>query len=202
MSYGTARENTAFTLIELLVSIAVVSVLVGLALPAVGRARESARRASCLSNLRSLGQALAMYRGANEDLLPYAGRDVDVRLGDLDPVPALAEHLDAPLPALEAGNVVRTGAPWRCPSDDTIAPVRGFSYYYSPIDLMTFFPRSFAQRAITAYLSRDPTVVIFLDNGARHSGKVERTPLTGCNALRLDGGAEAGHAGLSINPKR
>ncbi len=202
MSRQSAREIMAFTLIELLVSIAVIAVLIGLALPTIGRARESARRTACLSNLRSLGQAMTMYRGANDDLLPYAVRDVDVRFDDLDPLAALADHLDAPLPALESGNVVRTGVPWQCPSDDTHAPLRGCSYYYSPIDLMTFFPRAFAQQAITAYLSRDPTVVIFLDNAARHSGKEDRVPLTGCNVLRLDGGAEAGHAGVSINPKR
>ncbi|MBL8745107.1 MAG: type II secretion system protein [Phycisphaerae bacterium] len=58
---------SAFTLIKLLVSIAVIAVLIGLALPAIGRARESARRTSCISNLRSLGQAIAMYRGTNDD---------------------------------------------------------------------------------------------------------------------------------------
>lgn len=195
-------RSPAFTLIELLVSIAVIAVLIGLALPVIGRARDSARRASCLSNLRTIGQALAMYRGQHDDLLPYAARDVDVRLDYLDPLRALAPHLDAPLPSIDANHIVRTAEPWRCPADDTAAAERGCSYYYSPTDLMTFFPRSFAQQAITAYLSRDPTVVIFLDSAPRHAGRIEGTPLTGCNALRLDGGCEAGHAGLSINPKR
>ncbi|MBL8745104.1 MAG: prepilin-type N-terminal cleavage/methylation domain-containing protein [Phycisphaerae bacterium] len=197
----------AFTLIELLVSIAVIAVLIGLALPAIGRARESARRTSCLSNLRSLGQAIAMYRGSNDDLLPWAVRPIDVQFDDLDPLRALGDHLDAPLPARDAGGGARTGAPWLCPSDSTIGAEHGCSYYYSPIDLMTFFPRAFAQRAITFYLSRDPTVVIFLDLGAWHPGlqhdeRGQRVPLTGTNVLRLDGGAEAGRPGLSINPRR
>jgi prepilin-type N-terminal cleavage/methylation domain-containing protein len=197
----------AFTLIEVLVSIAVIAVLIAISLPAIGRARESARRAECLSNLRSLGQAIQMYRGANDDLLPYAVRPVDVRYDDLDPLPALAEYLEAPLPSSDAAGAVRTGAPFACPSDDTIAFEQGCSYYYSPIDLMTFFPRAFAQQAITAYLARDPTVVMFNDLDSWHAGEQRgtngrRVPLTGQNVLRLDGGAEAGHAGLSINPKR
>lgn len=198
------RTNPAagFTIVELLVSIAVVAVLISLLLPVIGRARESARRTECLSHLRSLGQAIAMYRGANGDLLPYAARPVDARLGDLDPLPALAAYLDAPVPSLDADGRVISAPPYLCPSDDSIGPERGCSFYYSPIDLMAFLPRDYAQRVITAYLSRDPSVVIMLDNRPRHPGHEPRIPLSGCNILRLDGGAEAGYAGLSINPRR
>lgn len=197
------REHArpAFTIIELLVSIAVIGVLIGLALPAIGRARESARRTSCLSNLRTIGQALAMYRGVNRDLLPYAARPVDIRLDHLDPLRALGPHLDAPLPSLASSGDVRTGEPWLCPADQSDAADRGWSYDYTPVDLMTFFPRSIAQQAITAYLSRDSTTAIVIDARPRHSGRIEGVPLTGCNVLRLDGGAEAGRDGLSVNPK-
>jgi len=59
-----------FTLVELLVVIGIIAVLVGILLPALGRARERARRTNCLSNLRTLGQSMFMYANAHKDRLP------------------------------------------------------------------------------------------------------------------------------------
>src|SRR5687768_1199739 len=64
------REHAAFTLVELLVVIAIIAILIGLLLPALRRARESANKAHCLSNLHQVGVYLQMYQNQFRGQLP------------------------------------------------------------------------------------------------------------------------------------
>jgi len=68
---STPRRN-GFTLIELLVVIAIISILAAILFPVFARARENARRSSCLSNLKQIGLGIMMYTQDYDEKYPHA----------------------------------------------------------------------------------------------------------------------------------
>jgi prepilin-type N-terminal cleavage/methylation domain-containing protein/prepilin-type processing-associated H-X9-DG protein len=115
-----SRNRRAFTLTELLVVIGVIALLIGILLPSLARAREASRRAACLSNLRSLTQALHMYAQANKDRLPS--------LQPKDPPPPAIGFPWGYMPAANQVLVnfndtfVKSPATFHCPSNISGAP--------------------------------------------------------------------------------
>ena len=65
----TSRRRRGFTLIELLVVIAIIGILAAMVFPVFARARESARKAVCLSNVKNIALAIQMYLADNNDRL-------------------------------------------------------------------------------------------------------------------------------------
>lgn len=113
------RSRRAFTLIELLITVAIIAVLLGTLLPALGAARDSARRAVCMSNQRQLLAAWMMYASdAHGKALPHAAPRTNRRIywyGSEDPATGRVIHEDGTLaPYLDA--TLSAGSVFECPA--------------------------------------------------------------------------------------
>ena len=113
-----------FTLIELLVVVAIIALLVSVLLPALAAAREQARGAYCLSNLRQLGMASSYYVGDWNGFLPtynlegghISGEDPNIPVGQSH---HLMTRLDPYIRRVfSRGADQDTSNVWRCPSDN------------------------------------------------------------------------------------
>jgi prepilin-type N-terminal cleavage/methylation domain-containing protein/prepilin-type processing-associated H-X9-DG protein len=136
------RRNKAFTLIELLVVIAIIGILAAMVFPVFARARESARKVVCLSNVKNIALAIQMYLADNNDTLPPSehrqevwdyfatgpggGMDEEgVAPGECSGLPLTANpYLQWPVVLDE---YVKNRDVWRCPSAK-VTGVAGFIY--------------------------------------------------------------------------
>lgn len=72
---GRTSTPRGFTLVELLVVVGIISILVGILLPALNKARRAAQEVACASNMRQLGIGFVMYCNQNKGTMPQKGPD-------------------------------------------------------------------------------------------------------------------------------
>ena len=109
MSMKGKSRKTAFTLIELLVVIAIIAILAAILFPVFARARENARRTSCLSNMKQMGLGIAQYTQDYDSIYPMATNGAYVQWYDaVDPYIKSGQK--------SAGLSYGKEGLWRCPS--------------------------------------------------------------------------------------
>lgn len=86
------RVRSGFTLIELLVVIAIIALLIGMLLPSLSSARDSARSVKCLASMRSLGTAMSLYVEDGDGVMPRSKHSVGFN-GGLPWAPRMFEYL-------------------------------------------------------------------------------------------------------------
>lgn len=106
----------AFTFIELLAVIAIIAILAGLLLPALGRTKAKAYETACVNNLRQLGISTRVYADENRDRLPSAEILPTQPIDPQNPLPRICDVL-ASYAGRTAGTNSSGATVFKCPAD-------------------------------------------------------------------------------------
>jgi prepilin-type N-terminal cleavage/methylation domain-containing protein len=182
-SSGSHTPWHAFTLIELLVVIAIIAILAAMLLPALGKAKSTAKSIACVSNLHQIGLALNIYIQDNRDRLPICAGYLPSQMPKLPPI----------MTTLFANQP--TNKVFACLADQKIYPVELTSYEwnfwlndapYSAPQWATIYTNEASVIVNTLFGGRDETPIMG-DADPFHGAHGQ---LVGKNALYFDGRVE------------
>jgi len=165
-------QNKGFTLIELLVVIAIISILTAILFPVFARARENARRTSCMSNLKQIGLGFMQYTQDYDEKLPpplycgvwssdYSSRTIDTDTSKPSGVykvssGSTANHwvswMDAIFPYVKSTQI------FRCPSATGTADVPSYGY-----NRLVGLPTTCTGGVSLAQIQRPSEIVLTMD---------------------------------------
>jgi prepilin-type N-terminal cleavage/methylation domain-containing protein/prepilin-type processing-associated H-X9-DG protein len=203
--------RAGFTLIELLVVIAIIAILASLLLPALSRAKQSARATQCLSQMRQLGLAVNLYADENEDTLPRSQHSA-FAYGELPWERSLAPQLGF---TTATWTNLLTGV-YRCAADRRATPLSyGLNVYFElgPEDDYEGKPQTW--RRMTAVPNPSATILFAeTGSGADHIMPIfwstpsdgadvdSRRHLGRANYTFVDGHGEARQFATTYDPSR
>ena len=147
-------KRKAFTLIELLVVIAIIAILAAILFPVFARARENARRSSCLSNLKQIGLGMMMYVQDYDDRFPAAY----FRLNASDTI----NWQDLVMPYVNSEQL------FVCPSSIHQSPAQRLTANYGANARLLPTPPAFPDPPTTyirSYINGSSALYLFMDGG-------------------------------------
>lgn len=187
------KLNKGFTLIELLVVIAIIGILAGILLPVLSRARESARKTQCASNVKQIGMGLIMYANENNEQFPSSSASAMLSLNLLYP------------------NYVSDPRVFNCPSDTLVTADEnakmssGVKFTADECSYGYDYTHSQANDADVALLADRPSTnsgTVNLDqnspnHGGTYSSSGDDTAGRGQNVVYIDGHVEFANSKLA-----
>ena len=173
------KSKRALTLIELLVVIAIIAILAAILFPVFARAKESAKKTTCLSNVRQIGLAWTLYNGDFDDTLmrvriPQAGKTI-YWWGSFDGT-TLRESEGLLFPYLR-GKAIQS-----CPTFDnrlrSAIGLTGYGYNYYYLSPSTYQPPNWDEVAVpvTAGQVGNPSETVAFGDSARINNWSTATP--------------------------